>query len=123
MNARPADLSPSREKVPKGRERVGKKQRMPTQHRQKRAGNFVTFFYAFVRLRPLQEAEMLLAWHACLGPAPLLSLSALLPRRSTPQRTHRTHEEAARGAKAHLLHPLSTCNRSKPCEKATHQKK
>jgi hypothetical protein len=64
-----------------GRERVGKKQHMPAKSHQKRE-LFHTFrvFYTFAPLRLLQNAGMLLAWHACLGPEPtpiMLPVAAL----------------------------------------------
>jgi hypothetical protein len=51
-----------------GRERAGKK----TTHARQKAELFHTFriFFAFAPLRLLQNAKMLLAWHACLGPEP-----------------------------------------------------
>jgi hypothetical protein len=69
MNAlRACLLSPLRDRsAPEERKRVGKKQHTPIKKR-----NYFPCFFAFAPLRLLQNAGILLAWHACLGPAPLL---------------------------------------------------
>jgi hypothetical protein len=75
-----------------GRERVGKKQ-----HTHQKAELFHTFrvFFALAPLCLLQNAGMLLAWHACLGPAPM----PIMPPATAF--TQRMAHEASKGPKVH----------------------